>query len=173
MKLLVCAKSITHVCICTAKLCHSCGAKPRQHELFNRHCLSPSIVNCYLNHISTEMSNLTVSSVICMPCYNKLCNIYALLVCQPLVYLPMTLMPLLQCCHKKCNYTDQKGEILVYEMIVYQSAETLAAVMKADEAMLLSRLYQEFLSMIQIESKDYPSLSLTEEKHSQSSLGFV
>ena len=65
------------------------------------------------------------------------------------------------------------GKDEVYEMIMYQSAETLAAVMKADEAMLLSRLYQEFLSMIQIESKHYPSLSLTEEKHSQSSLGFV
>ena len=48
---------------------------------------------------------------------------------------------------------------------MYQSAQTLAAVMKANEAMLLSRLYEEFLGMIQIESKHYPSLSLTEETH--------
>ena len=112
------------------------------------------------------MSNLTASSVICMLCYK-----YFQSVMQQLlpIGMPTTcvstndLIPLVQCCHQNYSYTDQKGEILVKMKFMCQSAQTLAAVMKADEAMLLSRLYQEFLGMIQIESKHYPSLSLTEE----------
>ena len=49
--------------------CDSCGAKPEKWEAFKRHCPSPTLINDYLSHISTETSSLTASSTICTSCY--------------------------------------------------------------------------------------------------------
>ena len=46
--------------------CSSCGGMPRKGEPFTRHC--PVITN-YLNHISSEIINLTDTSIICYSCY--------------------------------------------------------------------------------------------------------
>ena len=50
-------------------------------------------------------------------------------------------------------------------MVMCLCAQTLVTLIKADEAMLLSAFYHTFLNVIKTESKNYPALSITEEKH--------
>ena len=64
-----------------------------------------------------------------------------------------------------------KGENIskeVYEMILYGVADKLAASMKSDQAVLLSKLYHDFLNTIITESKNYPLLSSTKQTNSSS-----
>ena len=51
--------------------CDSCGEKPQRNEMFNRHCLS---LNRQLEKISSELSNLSASSIVCILSISRQAN---------------------------------------------------------------------------------------------------
>ena len=49
--------------------CDSCKARPHAGQVFNRHCLSPEIVNTYLRLVINEHNQLSPDSLICTERY--------------------------------------------------------------------------------------------------------
>lgn len=145
--------------------CDSCGKKPRRNETFNRHCPSPDIVNKHLENISSETSNLSVSSIVCSNCYKYFLAISRLENTQSTISEQSPSLNALETMlSQKVQELSSKAQTIgkeeYIEMIMYQAAQTVLAVVKADEAMFLSKLYKNFISDIHVASKKYPSLNL-------------
>ena len=157
-----------------AAACDSCGVKPKKGEAFTRHCPSPTIVNGYLSHISNETSALTSSSTICLSCYKYFQSIVGQIksVGEPNPVLATNdIDTVLTTLSQQIRSVRSRGNsIEFYEMVMCITAQNLATIMKADEAMLLSALYESFVNRVYIESKYYPSLRSLEEKNTPEAL---
>ena len=145
--------------------CDCCGEKPRTNETFNHHCASPDIVNRHLENISSESSNLSASSIVCSNCYKYFLAISRQENTQsttseqsPSLNALETMLS--QKVQELSSKAQNIGKEEYIEMIMYQAAQTVLAAMKTNEAMLLLKLYKNFISDIHVKSKKYPSLNL-------------
>ena len=152
--------------------CNSCGAMPKKGEVFSRHCSSPTVINGYLSHISSEPSSLTSSSTICLPCYKYFQSIIAQEEKANTVLATKDIDTILTSLSEQVNDVRLRGERIesseFYEMVMCIIAQNLASVMKADEAiMLLSPFYKLFVHKVHTEAQHYPTLHPVEDEHTK------
>ena len=158
-----------YVSLHQSTLCNSCGAMPKKGEVFSRHRGSPSGINGYLSHISSEPSSLTSSSTMCLPCYEYFQSIIAQEKEANPVVVAKDIDTILTSLSEQVKDVRLKGERIesseFYEMVMCIVTQTLANAMKADEAMLLSALYQLFVHKVHTEVKHYPMLHPVKDKN--------
>lgn len=113
--------------------------KSRRNETFNRHCPSPDVVNRHLENISSESSNLSASSIVCSNCYKYFLAISRQANTQsttseqsPSLNALETMLS--QKVQELSSKAQNIGKEEYIEMIMYQAAQTVLAVMKTDEA---------------------------------------
>ena len=141
--------------------CDSCLTKPRKGETFSQHCSSPEVVNEYLSHISAECSALTSESRLCFYCYKYFQSIISQVKGEgkQLVSSAASLEIILTTLTSEIQSLQGKGEniesIDFYEMVMCIIAKNLIALLKADEAVLLSTLYKSFVDKVYSESTKY------------------
>ena len=163
----------THVCMSTCILYYTVHRVHRHRERFNRHCPSPSTGHCRAK-ICNEISNLTTSSVICThQLYIQEINPIKT---QNVSDSNQTIDAIITTLQLNIQLLQLNGENIskkeVYEMILYGVADKLAASMKSDQGVFLSKLYHDFVITIITEFKNYPSLSSTEQKIPLAIAGF-
>ena len=134
--------------------CASCQEKPRKGETFNRHCSSPEVVNQYLRQISQETSTLTNTSTICFTCHKYFQSIVAEVTGKGRPLEPMeSIEAITTRLLLEIQTIRAKGESIecseFYEMVFCKIGKYLNSKMKANEAILLSTLYNSFITEAQ------------------------
>ena len=132
--------------------CDTCLTKPRKGETFSRHCSSPEVVNEYLSHISAECSALTSESRLCFYCYKYFQSIISQVKGEGKQLVSSAASIEIQTLQGKGENIES---IDFYEMVMCIIAKNLIALLKADEAVLLSTLYKSFVDKVYSESTKY------------------
>ena len=155
----------------TSAPCDFCAGKPRKNEHFNRHCPDPEAINEYFMSAENSVS-LTNESIICTACYKYLKLLEKKIKCgidgKPLnrAQRNAEIDSLLAVIHSKQviiydkRATAKIGEYLEY--IVCKLCTYMGERMKADEAMLLPKLYKLFTNEFLAQKQHFPNISVSD-----------
>ena len=128
-----------------ATLCASCGCKPRKGLVLYRHCPKPEKINAYINSISDDDIDLTLTdeSTVCYTCY-----LYFNRILQQFQPCNTSIDSVVDELRKLIENAKAKGENLpkdsYIDIALGVTGLKLAQAMREDEVLLLPILYEFF-----------------------------